>query len=63
MMIYWRGLSNFRWRSMGLKEEQLEVKLTGYRVSKKNVPQFLLNVTSYKHARKLGHNSLERWDP
>ena len=29
----------------------------------KNAPQFLLNFSSYKHARKLGHNSLERWDP
>ena len=48
---------------MGLKEEQLEVKLTGYRVSKKNAPQFLLDVSSYKHARKLGHNSLKRCDP
>ena len=26
-------------------------------------PQFLLNFFSYKHARKLGHNSMERWDP
>ena len=29
----------------------------------KNAPQFLLNFSGYKHARKLGHNSLERWDP
>ena len=29
----------------------------------KNAPQFLLNFSSYKHARRLGHNSLERWDP
>ena len=29
----------------------------------KNEPQFLLNISGYKHARKLGHNSLERWDP
>ena len=29
----------------------------------KNEPQYLLNISGYKHARKLGHNSLERWDP
>ena len=29
----------------------------------KNEPQFLLNIFGFKHARKLGHNSLERWDP
>ena len=29
----------------------------------KNAPPFLLNLSSYEHARKLGHNSLERWDP
>ena len=29
----------------------------------KNAPQFLLNFSGYKHARKQGHNSLERWDP
>ena len=26
-------------------------------------PQFLLNFSGYKHARRLGHDSLERWDP
>ena len=31
--------------------------------SKKRPPQFMLNISSYRHARKLGHNSLERWDP
>ena len=31
-----------------------------YRVSIKNVPQFLLNFSGYKHARRLGHNSFER---
>ena len=29
----------------------------------KNAPQFLLNFSVYKHAKKLGHNSLERLDP
>ena len=29
----------------------------------KNAPQFLLNFSCYKHAKKLQHNSLERWDP
>ena len=29
----------------------------------KNGPQFLLNFSGCKHARGLGHNSLERWDP
>ena len=29
----------------------------------KNAPQFLRNSSGYKHARKLEHNSLERWDP
>ena len=29
----------------------------------KKEPQFLLNFSRYKHARKRGHNSLERWDP
>ena len=28
----------------------------------KNALQFLLNFSGYKHARRLGHNSLERWD-
>ena len=28
----------------------------------KNVPQFLLNFSGYKHARRLGLNSLERGD-
>ena len=27
------------------------------------MPQFLLNFSVYKHARRLRHNSLERWDP
>ena len=29
----------------------------------KNAPQFLLNFSGYKHARRLRHNPLERWDP
>ena len=29
----------------------------------KNAPQFLLNFSGCKHARRMGHNSLERWDP
>ena len=29
----------------------------------KNAPQFLLNFSDYKHAIRLGHDSMERWDP
>ena len=32
-------------------------------VQKKNAPQFLLNFSGHKHARRLGYDSLERWDP
>ena len=28
-----------------------------------NATQFLLNLSGYKHSRKLGHNESESWDP
>ena len=40
---------------------QLHFKLQGE--SKKRPPQIMLNISGYKHARKLRHNSLDRWDP
>ena len=42
----------------GIKEKKGSCWL--YKVSKKNIPQFLFNF-GFKHARGLVHNSYERW--
>ena len=43
--------------------DHVGIKLKGGAKKKLTLPQFLLNFSGYKHARRLRHNSLERWDP
>ena len=52
---------------LGIIRDRLELTISQEAKStwcpEKNAPEFLLNFSGCKHARRLGHNSLERWDP
>ena len=57
-----RGTRTIRMMDMGKRvwyaTESQPRNVTG--CPEKNAPQFLLNFSGCKHARRLGHNSLER---
>ena len=65
---FYRNVSTFNPGVFFIQESKAKrknkIKLNNYTgCPEKNAPQILLNFSGYKHARKLGHNSLERWDP
>ena len=50
-------------KNLGFLPAYMEHIKGGAQKLTKLAPHFLHNLSSYKHARRLGHISFERWDP